>query len=91
MEKKDCDIFQQKAKDNAAIADKSVEAKIYHTAISRYYYSLYQKMLYVLYAEGIYESYNPKRPHGVIYHDFYRIAKSKYSDKLGIFGIDSLG
>ena len=47
-------------------------------------------MLYVLYAEPIYTNYNLERSHDEIYHNFIKLAESKYCKITGKFGIESL-
>ena len=90
MDKKDYDVFLNKANNNSAIAIKAVESKMYHVAISRFYYSVYQKILYVLYAESIYDKYDSDRPHNEPYAKFRAQIIPRYLNVIGKFGANDL-
>ena len=68
--------------------------KFYHVAISRLYYSIYQKMLYILYAESVYEinemNKQMEKRHSDIYYDFIRLINKKYFKIMGKFGMEDI-
>ena len=85
MSENNYNVFIIKAKNNYDIAHISLKQKLYHVAISRFYYSIYQKMLYVLYTESVYINYDENRVCSDVYSDFRGLVNKKYVNILGAF------
>ena len=90
MNKETYDVFLTKANGNSEVAKVSADLKKYHSAVNRYYYSAYQKMLYILYAESVFNQYDPERPHNDVFHAFAKLAGERYRGLLGFNGMGSI-
>ena len=72
------DTLLIKSSDNLTIAEVAEEKKLYHVAISRYYYSVLQRMKYAVKLEDPSFSPSATKSHVDIFHAFRTITRNKY-------------
>lgn len=72
----------QKANNNCEAAEWAEEKKFFDVSISRYYYCLYEKAIYVAIKNGFFSySINGKDSHNKFIADFQKNIENKLSDK----------